>query len=414
MASGWISPVARTMLGGAALLRVGLVRGLCLCLAIMAGTVAISSQDAGAQEPPMPVEGVVGGELAARAAGGDLAAQLELAASLAAKTDDPSSIEESVAWFRAAAESGSAEAQSALGLIYVEGRGVSADAVEGARWFRRAAEQGDSRGQMNVGLAYYSGTGVPQDYVEAARWLQLAADQGVAQAQTVLGFLYLYGMGVPKDFDIAQRWLVAASEQSYANAELLLGDIQYTGYGVPANANAAWAWYKRAASHGSAEAETKLQEFEWPAVSPAPQPDPITPSAGGSSSPASTDEPEPSSSPIASAMNEIMLSIGLIALITVGIVFAFFAIKLASRCPQCSADWAWKIISSVDDPRGTFQERARTGESRSGGQHVGYIYTVTTFENGLRTSVYACNKCRHSQTKKSSYKKRINTHTETV
>ena len=46
-----------------------------------------------------------------------------------------------------AAESGSDEAQAALGWCFKDGRGVPQDYFEAVKWFQRAAENGGKHGQ---------------------------------------------------------------------------------------------------------------------------------------------------------------------------------------------------------------------------------------------------------------------------
>lgn len=72
------------------------------------------------------------------------------------------------------AEQNNASAQSNLGLIYSQGRGVTQDYVEAAKWYRKAAEQGHVIAQSNLALMYAYGKGVPQDYVMAHLWFNLA------------------------------------------------------------------------------------------------------------------------------------------------------------------------------------------------------------------------------------------------
>lgn len=80
--------------------------------------------------------------------------------------------------WRPLAEQGSAHAQSNLGVMYAEGRGVLQDHAEAVRWYRAAAEQGNSQAQHNLGGMYALGRGVPQDYVTAHMWLNIAAANG--------------------------------------------------------------------------------------------------------------------------------------------------------------------------------------------------------------------------------------------
>ena len=78
---------------------------------------------------------------------------------------------------RARAEQGDAEAQSAMGLLYSNGRGVPQDSAEAVRLWRLAAEQGAAHAQHKLGLSYYDGDGVPQDYLQAHMWLNLSASR---------------------------------------------------------------------------------------------------------------------------------------------------------------------------------------------------------------------------------------------
>ena len=88
---------------------------------------------------------------------------------------------------RKAAESGDAEAQYVLGVIYHTGRGVPRDDAESAKWMRLAADQGLADAQFNLGIHYNYGWGVPQDYAKAVELFRLAAEQGTADAMTGLG-----------------------------------------------------------------------------------------------------------------------------------------------------------------------------------------------------------------------------------
>src|SRR3989442_410640 len=94
---------------------------------------------------------------------------------------------------RQAAAHGDAAAQSNLGVMYVEGRGVVRNDVEAVKWYRKAADQGYARAQINLGMMYRKGKGVVRDDVEAVRWYRKAAEQGDAEAQTILGLIYVEG-----------------------------------------------------------------------------------------------------------------------------------------------------------------------------------------------------------------------------
>src|SRR5215831_20986620 len=61
------------------------------------------------------------------------------------------------------ADEGNADAQSRLGFLYANGRGVPRDDAAAVNWYRKAADQGYAYAQANLGYMYQNGRGVPQD-----------------------------------------------------------------------------------------------------------------------------------------------------------------------------------------------------------------------------------------------------------
>jgi uncharacterized protein len=123
--------------------------------------------------------------------------------------------------FQPLAEHGDASAQSNLGVMYEQGRGVVQNYREAMRWFRLAALQGDASAQSNLGVMYYKGQGIAQDYREAMKWYRLAAEQRNLEAQFNLGVMYEEGRGVAQDRVRAHMWFnLAAAISSDGNAEL--------------------------------------------------------------------------------------------------------------------------------------------------------------------------------------------------
>lgn len=85
------------------------------------------------------------------------------------------------------------------------------DYTRSAAAFMRRALLGQAKAQTYLGYMYANGRGVPQDYVAAAQWLRRAADQGFPTAQFLLGLLYDKGHGVKQDFVEAEVWLNLAA-----------------------------------------------------------------------------------------------------------------------------------------------------------------------------------------------------------
>lgn len=84
--------------------------------------------------------------------------------------------------------------------------------------WRPLAEQGNAYAQSNLGVMYDEGRGVPQDYKEAVKWYRLAAAQGYAGAQNNLGVMYGNGQGVIQDNVYAHMWFNVAASNGDADA----------------------------------------------------------------------------------------------------------------------------------------------------------------------------------------------------
>jgi len=96
------------------------------------------------------------------------------------------SVTEAMKWWRLAAEQGSVDAQTNLGLVYLKGEDVAQNFLEAAKWWRLAAAQGDAEARKSLGVMYAQGQGLTQDFVLAHMWLNLSASQGNAEAAKFL------------------------------------------------------------------------------------------------------------------------------------------------------------------------------------------------------------------------------------
>ena len=116
-------------------------------------------------------------------------------------------------WYRLAAEQEYAEAQFAIGIMFLNGQGVVKNNSEAAIYFRMAACQDLVGAQFNLALLYTNGDGVPQYYKEAEKWYRLAAEHGDKTAQCNLGNLFAGGLGVPQDYVEAHMWYNLSAAQ---------------------------------------------------------------------------------------------------------------------------------------------------------------------------------------------------------
>ncbi len=102
---------------------------------------------------------------------------------------DANKFTEAVEMFRQAADRGSLQAMNQLGLLYMDGKGVSQSSSEAVKWVKKAAEQGLSSAQYNLGIFYRSGRAGVTDYSEALKWYSMAGEKEQATAEGHLGFM---------------------------------------------------------------------------------------------------------------------------------------------------------------------------------------------------------------------------------
>lgn len=106
------------------------------------------------------------------------------------------------------AQSGSAEAQFNLGVIYEGAQPGRRDYGLAIRWYRRAAMQGLGQAQYNLGVMYAKGKGVPRNYVEAYKWLALAARTGTVPNAGLLGEKVARKLTAKEEIE-ASQWIRA-------------------------------------------------------------------------------------------------------------------------------------------------------------------------------------------------------------
>lgn len=161
-------------------------------------------------------------------------------------------------YFRMAAEQELASAQTNLGKCYLAGDGVPEDDKKAFEWFEKAAKQGDAEGQFQLGRCYEEGWGTENNENLAYQYYSKSANQGYANAQIRVGFCYLDGIGVSANDSSAFEWFKKAAEQDNPDGQYLLGVCYSEGTGVEKNQHEAVKWYKKAAEQGVAGAQYNL------------------------------------------------------------------------------------------------------------------------------------------------------------
>jgi len=128
---------------------------------------------------------------------------------LATQSDTPD-FAKSATLFRRAADLGNAEAAYALGLQYLQGRGVTRDGGRAAEWLQRAADAGLAAAQIEFAIMSFNGDGVLKDEARAARYFMKAAATNNPVAANRLARLLAMGRGVPRNMVEAMKWHILA------------------------------------------------------------------------------------------------------------------------------------------------------------------------------------------------------------
>jgi TPR repeat protein len=97
---------------------------------------------------------------------------------------------ERLASVMARAAAGDVEAQLELSIFYRKGMGVEKNLELGLHWLQIAADAGFSGAQTHLGLAYMNGYDVEADRETARKWLTLATAQGSRAAEQLLRHPY--------------------------------------------------------------------------------------------------------------------------------------------------------------------------------------------------------------------------------
>ena len=126
-------------------------------------------------------------------------------------------------------------------------------------FFKAAAEAGNAEAMLGVAQAYRYGEGTAPDLQEAAVWYNKAAEAGSTAGMTAIAELYRDGKGVESDKDLAYEWYCTAADRGDMDAMISIGDMCAHGLygagttGTP-DVGLARAWYEKAVASGSGRA----------------------------------------------------------------------------------------------------------------------------------------------------------------
>ena len=104
------------------------------------------------------------------------------------------------------------------------------------------ARRGDARAQTWVGVMHDQGKGVRKDHREALRWLGRAASQGYAEAEYRLGVIHEFGHGIAEDKAAAREYYERAANHAHVEAQIRLSEFYELGFGTATDLVSAHMW----------------------------------------------------------------------------------------------------------------------------------------------------------------------------
>ena len=163
-------------------------------------------------------------EAAAQAGYGPAAYDLARLAEAGALSGGKPDKDQTVFYFKGAAESGLAVAQYRMGSYAATGDAGPRDEKAALDWFRKAADQNHPPAMLAAARMMNPNA--------AIALVKAAADLGYAPAMNDCGVRYLKGIGVPKDKEAAATWLQKAAATGLPAAELNLGVLENEFAGI--------------------------------------------------------------------------------------------------------------------------------------------------------------------------------------
>ncbi len=146
------------------------------------------------------------------------------------------------------ADRGISKAMNALGLAYMQGIGVKADAETAIQWLEKAGENGYPRAYQNLGTMYkYARCGVTQDFEKSYSYFVKAVEVGGISALYDAGYMLYKGLGCTQSYAMAADYFDRGAQRDFPPCMYMLGLCYRNGYGREKDIDRARFWLDRAA-----------------------------------------------------------------------------------------------------------------------------------------------------------------------
>lgn len=154
------------------------------------------------------------------------------------------------------------EAQTLIGVDYLNGNGIAQDYAKALEWFEKAAGEDYPPAQNMLGAMFKNGHGVQQDYEQAFEWFEKAAIQDYDEGQTNLALMYVGGVSNLENYTKGFIWMEKAAKQGHAIAQYFMGEMfKDKDFVDEPSSIEAFEWYQRAANQGLPDAQACIAEM---------------------------------------------------------------------------------------------------------------------------------------------------------
>jgi TPR repeat protein len=156
-----------------------------------------------------------------------------------------------------------AEAQTVLGVMYIDGKYVRQDFAKARVLLENAATANcecSGSAHYHLGLIYDNGYGVQTNKSKAIALYVQAAASNYPSALNNLGYAYRHGEGVQKDLTQATAYFAQAAALGDLDATINLGDMTFKGWGTKRDRAKAVELYLKAAEAGAPVAQCRMSQ----------------------------------------------------------------------------------------------------------------------------------------------------------
>lgn len=205
-----------------------------------------------------PMAAKVFPEILARAEGGDIFAQNELADMYLYGIGIEKDAEKGIHWLETAAEKNFWRPLNKLGEVYYYGQGMDEDRKRAQEYFEKAAAMGYGDGEANLAMCCY--TAEKRNMPRAVSLLRRAFAHGAffaAEAAHILGLIIYEGDGVKKDDREAFEWMRRSARMGSPDGMNILSIFYEQGIGTAPDGEKSRDWCRRAADGGQGEAAVR-------------------------------------------------------------------------------------------------------------------------------------------------------------